>query len=486
MSISSVSSGIHPYLRRHQSGQLSDVLKQWASTAMQGMMNRIKRTWNFENLHGIQPAFALLQQNMQGNRKQVHCHHGGKSQAIRPNSKLILAALIAAFLTTACSKGSSAPPPSSGLSVLAGENRVTVTWDTVPGVEYWLFYGPADSISTSNWTSIPGGSAIVNAVSPLVVTGLVNGVTYSFTLNGRTKGGPGGAGTPSVSAVPRIAGAVWIAGSPLSSNDLRAVMVGTVYVAAGAGGVMYWSSDGTAWTPINYVTSNNLYGAVYSGAYMAVGAGGTMLYSTDAVTWASEPTGTTNNLYAIASNIASLVVAVGANGTIILSADGKTWYAAANSGTTNDLHGVTYSTYNGGTWVAVGAGGTIVTSIDGTNWQPVTSNTTADLKGIAYGYRDVILGTTTFVAVGAAGTIVTSTDGAAWTLQTPLSTGALNAVAYGLQFVSVGENGAIFTSTNGTSWTAQSSNAAGNLYGTVHSATGYSVVGAGGTNLFSQ
>ncbi len=429
------------------------------------------------------------------NLVQGHCRQGRRSRVILPNIRLILAALIAAFLATACSKGSSAPPPSGGISVLAGESRVTVTWDAAPDVEYWLFYAPASSLSTSSWNSIPGSHAIVKAVSPQVVTGLTNGVTYSFTLNGRTDGGPGGVGTPSVSAVPRMAGSAWSAGSPLSPNDLRTVTVGTVtttgtavtmYVAAGAGGTMYSSSNGTTWAPINYTTANSIYGATYFGTYMAVGAGGAMLYSTDAVTWAAGTTGTANNLYAIASNNVSLRVAVGANGTIITSTDGKTWYAAANSGTAKDLYGVTYSAYNGGTWMAVGAGGTIVASADATNWHAVTSNTTADLNGVAYGYSDTTLGTTTFVAVGAAGTLVTSTDGAAWTLQAPLAASALNAVTYGLQFVSVGANGAIFTSTNGTNWTAQSSGVSGNLNAIVHSTSGYAVVGAGGANLFSQ
>ena len=136
------------------------------------------------------------------------------------NLKLILAILIASFLTTACNRGSSASPPTSGISVLPGESRATVTWNAVPGVEYWIFYAPANSISTSNWNSLPYSNAIVKAVSPQVIPGLVNGVTYSFTLNGRTNGGPGGEGTPSVSIVPRIAGSIWNAGNTIGSNTV--------------------------------------------------------------------------------------------------------------------------------------------------------------------------------------------------------------------------------------------------------------------------
>jgi hypothetical protein len=399
---------------------------------------------------------------------------------------LTLTLLLAAFMTTSCNRGSSAIPPAGGISVLAGENRATVSWTTVPGVEYWVFYAPTDNITTSNWLSIPGSHVIEPATSPLVVPGLVNGTTYSFTLNARISGGPGGAGTPSISIVPRMAGDVWDAGNATGSNDLRAVISGVAYVAAGANGAMYTSSDALAWKPVNFATSNSLYGLAYTGAYMAVGANGTMLYSTDTLTWAVEPTGTTNNLYAIANNSANLLVAVGANGTIIYSSNGISWSNAVNSATTKDLYHVVYSALNGGTWVAVGANGTIVTSSDGMNWQAAASNTVADLKGICYGFRDSSIGTSTFVAVGSAGTVLSSTDGTTWTSQTPLLASNLNAVTYGLQFVAVGDKGAVFTSTNGSSWTAQSSNSASNLYGIVHSPSGYSAVGSGGTDLFAQ
>ena len=419
------------------------------------------------------------------------------SVAARKTFKLWLMLLCSAFLTAACnSKGSSAPPPVGGIQVVAGENRATISWVADPGVEYWLFYAPTSSISTANWNTFTSSYAIVKAVSPQIVTGLVNGTTYAFTLNGRINGGPGGAGTPSVSTVPRIAGNSWSASSAIGANDLRAVMSGTVtaatlnvpagimYVAAGANGAMYTSSDATSWTPINYAVSKSLYGVVYNGAYMAVGESGTMLYSTDAVTWAPETTGTTNNLYAIASNNLNLIVAVGAGGTIIYSGDGKTWYKAINSATTSDLQHVVYGT--NGTWVAVGNGGTIVKSIDGTNWQTVTSGTAADLKGVSFGYSDATLLTTTFVAVGAAGTVLASTDGTTWTGQALPTSNTLNAVSYGLQFAAIGDKGVIYTSTNGATWVAQASNTLSNLYGIVHSTTGFSVVGAAGTNLVAQ
>ena len=65
----------------------------------------------------------------------------------------------------------------------------------------------AATASAINMTSPPGNHAWItsNVTSPLVISGLTNGVTYSFAMDGRISGGPGGAQTPSVSATPAAA-----------------------------------------------------------------------------------------------------------------------------------------------------------------------------------------------------------------------------------------------------------------------------------------
>ncbi|MBI3525669.1 MAG: hypothetical protein HY066_14315 [Betaproteobacteria bacterium] len=398
--------------------------------------------------------------------------------------KLFIAAVLAAFSLAGClNSGSSAPPPAAGLTLTPGDSQITVTWDMTPGVDYWLFYAPASSISPSNWSSVPGARAAISVTSPYALTGLFNGITYSVSLNGRIDGGPGGPGTPSVSAVPRLAGSVWSAGAPLGASNLHAATFGGSHIAAGLGGIMYTSSDGKSWTPLSAVTSKDLYAAKYvNGAYLAAGAGGTMLYSTDAKTWTAQSSATTNDLYAIASNYSTLNVAVGAHGTIITSSDGKTWSAAANSGSTSDLYGVTYSSGTS-TWVAVGAGGTLLTSADGGTWKAVASGTSADLKSVAY---FPTAGAGAFVAVGAAGTLVTSPDGITWTARPALTTSTLNAVIYGSQYVAVGANGTVLTSVDGITWLAQVSGTLSDLYAIEHAGYSYSAVGAGGANVYSQ
>jgi photosystem II stability/assembly factor-like uncharacterized protein len=412
---------------------------------------------------------------------------------------MLVAAILASLLAAGCgSSGHSADPPAAVVAV-AGDGVVTVSWSMASGVDYWLFYANSSSISTSNWTTIPGSQSVIGAASPYVAAGLSNGAIYSFTINGRTNGGPGGEGTPSVSAIPRLAGtataslpAPWTAGTALGANDMRGVMWGTVFVAVGANGAMYSSPDGTQWTALNSGVAGNLNAAVYGlGAYMTVGDGGVMLYSTDAATWTAQNNVSANNLYSIASNQVNLSVAVGANGTILTSSDGKTWVAAASSGTatTQDLRAVTYSAL--GTWVAVGSNGTLITSTDASNWKAVASNTASDLKGIAYGLSSAT-NAAIFVAVGANGTLVTSPDAVTWTKQPAIGPSTLFAVTHsappsGTQFIAVGAGGSIFTSTDGTTWAGpQPSTTSSDLKAIVHATYSYSVVGAAGVNLLAK
>jgi predicted small lipoprotein YifL len=391
-------------------------------------------------------------------------------------------AIVAVLVLAGCGGGGSSATPPTDVTVVPGDSYVTLSWTMAPGVDYWVFYAPTTAnLTPTNCATLPGCGTNVNVVSPRVVSGLVNGVTYSFTLNGRTNGGPGGTGTPPVLAVPRIAGATWTVNPSIGSNDLRGVTHGTVFVAVGANGAMFSSADGATWTA--QLASPNLNAAVYGGGnYIAAGAGGVILVSSDAATWTQQTTGTTNDLYALATNGVGIYVAVGANGTIIYNNGGGSWNAASTNPTSNALYGVTYGN---GMFVAVGARGTLLTSSDGNTWQTVASNTTLDLKGVAFG-------ASTFVALGAAGALVTSTDGATWNSQTPIPTNpALNALTYGRQFVAVGNGGVIFTSTDGLTWQPQTSGVSDNLYSVANftnssSGVGYSAVGATGRNLSSN
>jgi hypothetical protein len=382
------------------------------------------------------------------------------------------------------SNGSSASPPSD-LAVTAGDGQVTLKWTMASNDQYWVYYAPASSISVDNWTTIAGSKAIRNTSSPLVISGLVNGTTYAFTMDARVNGGPGGSGTPSITAVPRLAGAAWMSGATIGTSDLNAatygIVGGNLFMAVGAGGKIASSLDGTTWTTLNSTSSVDLNAIAFGGAsYVAAGASGTILYSNDGVNWAAETSATNNPIYGLATNSASAFVGVGASGTIVYSTNGVNW-AAATSGTTNDLLAVTYGN---GRYVAVGTGGTLLTSTDAVNWTAEASNTTLNLKSIAYG-TNASTSTTLFVAVGASGALIASTDGVTWAPYGSLPVNNINSITFGSQFVLVGDSGIIYTSTTGTSWQVQSSGTGNNLKAVTHNAFSYSAVGASGTNLLA-
>lgn len=408
----------------------------------------------------------------------------------------LIAAVAATLLLNGClggavDLGSSAPAPTD-VRAVAGDSSVTLTWTGSPNVEYWVFAAPGSNVTTANWDSM-GGSAFPKVTSPHVVSGLTNGTTYSFTINGRIDGGPGGPGSTTISAVPRLAGASWNVDSALGSSSLNGATFGAIFVAVGNDGVLYSSPDFNSYTPATWTaltnpTSSpraNLYATIYGGVYLAAGAGGAMLRSTDAITWTQHDANSSgNDLYGLATNGIGGYVAVGQNGAIVTSVDGQSW-TRQTSGTSNDLHAVAFGN---GVWVAVGKSGIVLTSSNGSTWTAIASNTSRNLKSVAYGIAVNTATSTTspvFIAVGAAGTQVTSTDyGATWTAGV-INNGVnnLNAVSYGRQFIVAGSNGALFTSTDGANWTAQAAGTSNDLNAIAHSTTNISVVGASGTNL---
>jgi hypothetical protein len=396
--------------------------------------------------------------------------------------QIIFLVIILFSLLQGCkSQGSSAPAPNN-VAAVTGDTSVTISWDSVSGVEYWVFKAAANDVTPLNCFGMSQCQIFTKAVSPLLVTGLTNGTNYSFTVNGRIDGGKGGPGSPSVQAIPRLAGSTWSTGTSLGASDLHGITYGTVFVSVGNNGALFSSSDGISWTTLtNPLPSANLNAVTYyGGKYLAVGAGGAILTSADAITWQQQTSNTTNDLYAVANSM-GVFVATGANGTILTSIDGTTWSVIPPI-TSNALYGITYGNSK---YLAVGANGTIITSADASIWQTVTPLTASGLKTVTYGYA---AGTTTgmFVALGDMGTLLTSSDGTSWNTQTQIaSTPLINAVTYGRQFIAAGNTGGIYTSTDGISWTLATT-ALSPLYAITHGPYDYTAVGSSGLNMHSK
>jgi hypothetical protein len=402
----------------------------------------------------------------------------------------LIASLVLALLAAGCgSSGSPADYPKD-FKVEAGDGAVIITWTEEPDVVYWLFWGRGPNITTTNWTT-SFGTAVPEVKSPRVIPGLNNGETYSFTINGRKDGGPGGEGAPTQAVVPQIAGSNWRVGEPMGTGRLGGVAGGlnaTTYItmALGENGVIYSRArSGETTNPTNPTAPAQLNGIAYGTAgWVAVGANGTAVAALDGITWESKPTGITANLHGISTSSLGGYIATGAGGTILLGSIAAVWTPVAATGTTSDLYA---ATYGGGLYVAVGAAGTIVTSPDAVTWTVRPSGTTNDLRGVAFvALLTTVDGvaTTTFhyVAVGKAGTVLHSSDGIAWTVLAPVVGGNdLNAVIHGGQFMAVGSAGGIYTSPDGLLWTPRPVATTADLTSVTRTQLGYTAVGTGGT-----
>lgn len=136
-----------------------------------------------------------------------------------------------------------------------------------------------------------------------------------------------------------------------------------------------WASAGGGinWTQRKAPHGQALRTIAYNGSnlYVAAGASGELFTSSDAITWTSRTSGfgaqSINKVFF--GN--GLWVAVGTNGTITTSSDGTTWTARTSNMSTNELYDVIYAN---GNWVVVGDGGGgtntggIAYSSDGLTW----------------------------------------------------------------------------------------------------------------------
>lgn len=383
------------------------------------------------------------------------------------------AALAAAFLLAACGGGEPAPAP-TGVAATARDGTIVVSWNDDPGVQYWLFVSANAALTSENFNRFPDARVVRNVRSPYVLCGYPNGRTVYVTINGRIDGGPGGPGSPTLAATPRAAGTDWVVGSAPNTDF-----------------------NGAGYAPIATCTASGL----PSGIFVAVGPNAAIASSTDgrSFTARAAPAGFTADLHAVAAYTASLnnpsspntkIVAVGAGGASLVSADGVTW----SEGAPFDAAAPSWRaiTTFGATFIAVGDAGAISTSTDGVTWTARTSNTTANLTGIACSANAC-------VAVGGGGAVVRSTDaGATWSAATVAGAPALRRIAYGNfnnnagattvtinTFVAVGDGGTVAVSTDGgLTWTTATVAGAGNFAGIGYTTRFIAVDGAG--NAFAS
>ena len=227
------------------------------------------------------------------------------------------------------------------------------------------------------------------------------------------------------------------------------------FVAAGVGGRVLTSTDGSIWTPsLNPMPVESIYGLAYDGTrFIAAGSSGRIFTATDPTgVWtqrASAPQWL-NGVTVAGANY----VAIGGNGAIYASTDGSNGanWSAATSPTNNQLQAVAGTT---GHYVAVGQNGTILHSTNATNWTVVAAPAgyaSQQLNGVAFVNNQ-------FVIVGSNGSVLSSPDGTAgtWTAHTNPFGDWLRSVVYdGSKYVVTGDGNAALVSTDLDNWSRYS------------------------------
>ncbi|HTT11777.1 MAG TPA: lipoprotein [Burkholderiaceae bacterium] len=425
--------------------------------------------------------------------------------------KSVALALIALAGLAGCgNKGDMAPPPASGLAAQPGDGNVVVTWSDDLSVDYWLFVSTDPRLTTDNFTTLTDIRVIRNVRSPYVLCGYADGRTLYLAMNGRTGGGPGGPGTPTINTTLRVAGSVWTLGTapPVTFSALgyaattacngASLPMGT-YVAVGPNAAIANSPDGLTFTAtfappgletnLNAVVAKVTNPGVVTIQFVAVGDGGATILSSDGATWtegapfdAGAP-----NLNGVALSTATYV-AVGDGGFAETSTDGVAWTARA-TGATEDLHGIGC---NGGICVAAGQDGVITRTVDGgASWEVQQTSGLPTLRCVAFGNFNNNLGAAviainTWVAVGDGGTVVYSTDGGAtWTATTVPGATDFVALAYLTQFMALDSAGNSFTSQDGQTWIGPVPTGLASPGGMVSNGAGFVAVGAGGGTVSS-
>jgi hypothetical protein len=126
---------------------------------------------------------------------------------------------------------------------------------------------------------------------------------------------------------------------------------------------------------------------------------------------------------------------------ILTSDDGEEWKATV-TGTTNDLHAITYAK---GLFVAVGRGGVIMASPDGQNWKE---------QYVRFdGLHSVFEFKGKFFAFGP-NSVFSSSDGLKWVAEPQVAGGPMKAARGKEAIVAVCSEGKVYRSTDGKNWTA--------------------------------
>ena len=143
-------------------------------------------------------------------------------------------------------------PSPTGLTAVAGDAQVTLSWNVANGTTYTLYWSTTSGVNTAN------GTPIANVTSPHTHMGLINGDTYYYVLTATNRFGVS-LPSPEISAIPMQTPTPTPTPMGLTAVAGDAQVTLSWNVANGTTYTLYWSTTSgvnTAnGTPIANVTS---------------------------------------------------------------------------------------------------------------------------------------------------------------------------------------------------------------------------------------
>ncbi|MDH7514699.1 MAG: YCF48-related protein [Bacteroidota bacterium] len=246
---------------------------------------------------------------------------------------------------------------------------------------------------------------------------------------------------------------------PTTEGINQVTSTGSGIYCVGDNGLIFFSTNGTTWTPQASNASSNLNDICFVDQQRGwcVGAGKTIRRTTDGgATWVAQTVfGPMADLLGVFFLDAQHGWAAGTYGTVLMTTNGgNTWTRSAGTGTTQDLNKVVFLDAMNG--YACGENGTILRSTDGgATWSALASGTTNGFEGMVAGGGT----TTAVVLVGLEGEITRSSSAMVFGSVVTGARAALNAVAGAVVNAvwAVGDAGTIVKSSDG-GWTWQVQN----------------------------
>lgn len=351
-------------------------------------------------------------------------------------------------------------------------------------------------------TSIPDGVKATGTSSPIAISGLTAGTSYTFTVAQYNVTGSGEPSAASNAVTPYIAAAYIGARTPsgrITPDDgtisyVNGQFVALGYVLSGTTGLnqtpCFTSTDGATWTlktadttirPKNVKTK-----IVYTNAgyYVTLSSTtGSIMYSTDLITWTEKNLSATaiKDIETDGTNIAT----INSSSFLIYNTTGNpsgTWTTASN-----DVGGGNFLDYWGGNWYVTGDSVTTIRRASSVTSAFSTVFTQSSGNGFRGGIKANSKASPTVFVTGenTTGNAMYSTNGTSWS-----TTSGTNLWGYGFPInvdLSTGyfystntDLNSVMYSTNGSSWTNVDPGISGYAYQVI-AGGGYAIYpGSGG------